>query len=111
MQEIIKKLEKHDKIFEQIDRRFEKIKGKLDFIAIKVAEHDERFDKIDEKLENVATKEDISRITDTLDRFVKLYETKEQETTLLAHGLREVEEQTKNNTKDIQVLKTAVGIS
>ena len=66
---------------------------------------------MDEKLEQVATKEDISKMTNTLDRIVKLAETKDQELTLIAHGLRVVEEKVEANTKDIQKMKPALGIS
>ncbi len=101
MQEILQKLQEHDKRFDQID-------GQIDFLAKKVLEHDERLDKI---LDNMATKDDVSKITNTLDKIVKLYETKDQEITLISCGLRDVEDQVKINTKDIQKLKPALGLS
>ncbi len=104
MQEILQKLQEHDKRFDQMDNQ-------IDFIVKKVLEHDERLDKIDEKLEQVSTKEDISRITNTLDKIVKLYETKDQELMLISRGLRDVEDQVKINTKDMQKMKPALGLS
>jgi len=115
MQEVIKKLEEHDKRFsdhdkrfDDHDKRFDQIDSQIDFIAKKVLEHDERLDWIKE---NMATRADIGQITNTLDRIVKLAETKDQELTLIARGLRDVEEQVKINTKDIQKMKPALGIS
>jgi hypothetical protein len=73
-----------------------------------VVEHTGRLERIEEKM---ATRDDMSRITNTLDRLVKLAETKDQETTLIARGLRDVEDQVKINTKDIQKMKPALGLN
>ena len=101
MQEIIKKLQEHDKRFEQIDKRFDQVDGQIDFIAKKVLEHDERFEWIKE---NMATRADISRVTNTLDRVVKLHESKDQEVTLLSHAVSKIEQ-------DISKMKPALRLS
>lgn len=45
------KLKEHDKQFEKIDQRFEKIETKL-------KEHDQRFDRLEEKMDRVVEKVD-----------------------------------------------------
>ncbi|MEK7480457.1 MAG: hypothetical protein AAB665_04200 [Patescibacteria group bacterium] len=129
MQEVLSKLREHDKNFEQIaqqfesvdkrfesvdkrfesvDKRFDQIDGQIDFIVKKVLEHDGRFERIEE---NMATKEDVSKMTNTLDRIVKLVETKDQESALMAYGLRNVEEKVEGHDRDIKKMKIALELS
>jgi len=53
----------------------------------------------------------MNRINNTLDKLIKLAETKDQELTLIAHGLRVVEDKVEQNTKDIQRMKPILGLS
>jgi DNA repair ATPase RecN len=108
MQEVLKKLEEHDKRFSDHDKRFDQIDGQIDFIAKKVLEHDEQFEWVKE---NMATRADISKMTNTLDKLVKLAETKDQELTLISHGLRDVEDKVKEHDLDIRKMKPALGLS
>lgn len=80
----------------------------LDLIATKVVEHDEQFEWVKE---HMATRDDISRVTNTLDKLVKLAETKDQELILLSRGLRDVEDKVKEHDIDIRKMKPALGLS
>jgi chromosome segregation ATPase len=96
----------------------------LDLIATKVVEHDDRLDritravvdntqrldKIDEKLEQVATKEDISRMTNTLDRIVKLTEKKDQELTFVTHDMKDFDDRLEKVEHDVKKMKPALGV-
>ncbi|OGH95044.1 MAG: hypothetical protein A2538_05175 [Candidatus Magasanikbacteria bacterium RIFOXYD2_FULL_41_14] len=108
---IDKRFDAVDKRFEAVDKRFDQIDGQIDFLAKKMLEHDGRLDHIDEKLEQTATKDDISRVMNSLDKIVKLYENKDQELPFLARGLRNVEDKVEVHDKDIKAMKPLLGIA
>src|SRR3989339_1936000 len=109
--EIDRRFDAVDKRFEAVDKRFDHIDGQIDFLARKMLEHDGRLDHIDEKLEQTATKDDISRVMNSLDKIVKLYENKDQELPFLARGLRNVEDKVEVHDKDIKAMKPLLGIA
>ena len=109
--EIDRRFDAVDKRFEAVDKRFDQIDGQIDFLAKKMLEHDGRLDHIDEKLEQTATKDDISRVMNSLDKIVKLYENKDQELPFLARGLRNVEDKVEVHDKDIKAMKPLLGIA
>lgn len=111
-QEIIKKTQEHDKQFVLInekldkhDKRFDQIDERQDLMAMTLAKQGERLDSIDEKLEQVATKEDISRVINTLDEMVGHYRKKDQESTLAAHDFKRVEDKVEEHDADIKEMK------
>ena len=108
--EIDRRFDAVDKRFEAVDKRFDHIDGQIDFLARKMLEHDGRLGHIDEKLEQTATKDDISRVINSLDKIVKLYENKDQELPFLARGLRNVEDKVEAHDKDIKVMKPLLGL-
>ena len=93
---------------EEIKKTLKAHGEQIDFIVKKVLEHDERLDRIEE---NMATKTDIRGINDTLDVLVKLAQKKDQELTFMGSRVGRVEEKTDQNTKDIQKMKPALGLS
>jgi chromosome segregation ATPase len=80
----------------------------LDLIAMKVVEHDGRFERIEE---NMATKTDIREISNTLDKLVQLHQKKDQELTMVAHGMRRHEDRIENTEQDIRQMKPLLGLS
>ena len=85
--QIIKKLEAHD--------------AQLELIARTVVDHTERLDRIEE---NMATKQDLGKITETLDDLVGLARKKDQELTFISHHLQRVD-------ADVQKIKPLVGLT
>ena len=61
--------------------------GRLDRIEILVTDHTDRLDRIEE---NMATKEDVSNIMTTLDDLVGYAKKKDQELTMMAHGMKKM---------------------
>lgn len=113
-----KKLEAHDKKFEEHDKHFVAINKKLqdhddqlDIIARTVADHTERLDRIEDKLNGMATKLDISKVMNTLDEIVVYYKKKDQETSLLNHDVRNLEDRVDVVEKDVKQMKPALGLS
>jgi len=80
----------------------------LDLIATKVVEHDERLEWIKE---NMATRTDISNITNTLDRIVKLAEKKDQELTFVTHDMKDFDDRLEKVEHDVRKMKPALGLS
>lgn len=125
MDEVIKKLKEHDKLFvaidkrfeavdrrfEAIDKRFDQVDKQIDLLARTVADHTDRFDRIEVKLEDVATKEDISKVMNTLDKIVGLYEKKDQELTMQAHNVKRLDDRVETLEKDVRRMKPALGLS
>lgn len=113
--QINRRFDEHDAKFSEHDRRFDKIDtqieflaekvadhdGKLDFLIQKVTEHDTRFDRIEATM---ATKDDLRKITDTLDYLVKLSEKHDQEMLMMSHGMFRMNDR-------IDVLEKKVGIT
>ena len=110
-----KRFDEHDKRFDGIDqrldghdKRFDQIDKQIDFLAKKSLEHDEHFERIEA---NMATKADMQSISGTLDKLVKMYEKKDQENTLLAHGLKGVEDRVEVLEKDVSQIKPLLALS
>ena len=97
MDEIIKKFKDHDE--------------QLDIIARVVADHTERLDRIEDKLDGMATKQDISKVMNTLDTLVGFAKNKDQELTLLAHAQKITNDRLDTIEKDIKQMKPALGLS
>jgi chromosome segregation ATPase len=106
-QQIMKKLEDHDALFEKIDARFDQIDGQIDFLVKKFLDHDDRLERIEE---NMATKSDIRGIQDTLDVLVKMHQKTNQELTFMGSRVNRVEEKTDKNTVDIIQMKPLLGL-
>ena len=68
MQEVLKKIKSYDKL----DRRFDRISRKLDFLIKKVSEQNDRLDWIEK---NMITKADIKRVEKLLDELLTLCKT------------------------------------
>ena len=97
MEEILKKLKEHDE--------------QLDLIARAVAEHTEHFNRIEDKLGQVSTKDDISKMMNTLDKIAGFAKKKDEELALLASGLKQTETRIGAVERDIKQMKPAFGIS
>ena len=100
MNEVMQKLNEHDKKFDQLDKQF-------DLLAQTVVSHTERLDRIEE---NMATKQDISKIMDTLDTIVGFVKKTDQELTLLVHAQKETDDRLDVVEKDIRQMKPALGL-
>ena len=125
MEEVIKKLKEHDKIFvsirkrfdqvdkrfEAVDKRFDQVEQQVDFLARKTLEHGERLERIENKMEFVATKDDISRVINTLDEMVGYYRKKDQELLLFAHGLKKADDRIEVLETDVKKMKPLLGLS
>lgn len=94
-------LTEHTAILNEHTERLDKIEEHLDRIDVVLVEHTERFDRIEEKM---ATKDDIARITTTLDTLVGLYSKTDQETTFMGERVTRVEE-------DVAKIKPLVGLT
>jgi len=80
---IDKRFDAVDKRFDGINSQFESIDKRFDGVDKKLADHDDQFDRVIDKLINhdgriekiertMATKEDLRKITDTLDYLLKI---------------------------------------
>jgi len=105
--EIIKKLEEHDKRFDKLDQQLGSVTKKagehdkqLETIALTVVDNKERLDHIEE---NMATKGDTNKIMSTLDELVGLAKKKDEELTSMSENV-------KYNTSDIEKIKPLVGL-
>lgn len=96
------------KKLQEQDKRFDHVDGQIDFLVKKVLEHDEQLQWL---RENTATKADLRDISGTLDKLVGLAQKKDQELTFMGNRVSRVEEKTDENTKDIQKMKPALGLS
>lgn len=115
MNEAMKKLAEHDKRFDQVDerldkvdRRLDKVDGRLDLldkqvdaIAHTVVDHTERLDRIEEKM---ATKDDMAKISTALDTLVSLAKKKDQELTMMSHGIMRISD-------EVEKIKPLVGLA
>ena len=102
---IDKKLADHDKRFDAVDKRFDKMDDCFDLLARTAAEHTDRLDRLDEKLNNMATKDDISRVIDTLDAVVRYYKKKDEELAAQALNTRRLTDKVKEHDRDIRQMK------
>ncbi len=75
-----------------------------DKIIQKLLDHDERLERIEEKLNDVSTKEDINKISSTLDEILGYVKKNDQEITFMGQRV-------KRNEEDIRVIKPLVGLS
>jgi chromosome segregation ATPase len=103
-----KKFAEHDKRFDQIDKRFDQIDGQIELIVTKLLDHDNRLERIEE---NMATKQDLSGISNTLDKLVGLVQKTDQELVFMGNRVNRLEEQTSLNTADIKKMKPMLGLS
>ncbi len=99
--EILKKLNEHDKKFAQLGEQ-------IDSIAIKVVEHDEQLRDI---RENMATKDDIRGLADTMDKLLKLSIKRDEENTMTTHGMKRHEERIEKLEKGMKQINPAFGMS
>ncbi len=61
--------------------------------------------------EHMATKSDLNDMTDTLDKILKLVQKKDEELTLVTHGMTRHEKQIQQHDKDIARIKPLVGLA
>lgn len=119
--QIIKKLQDHDKRFVFIDKRFDSVDKRLDKVDQHLAQHDQQLEtiaitvvdiqeQVNDIKETMATKTDIAKISNTLDVIVGLHKKTDQELTFMGERVRRVEENTKINTEDIRRIKPLVGL-
>ncbi len=108
LEEFVFKFDNIDKKFDKIDDKLEDHDQKLDFLARTVAEHSEKLDYV---LDNMATKEDMSKIMNTLDKIVGLYTKKDEEQTLLAHDQKNLTDRVEVLEKDMRHVKPALGLA
>jgi len=80
----------------------------LDLIAEKIVDHDEQLQWIKE---NMATRADISNMTDTLDKLVKLSEKKDQELTFITHDMKKFDDRLEKVEHDVRKMKPVLGLS
>ncbi|EKD43572.1 MAG: hypothetical protein ACD_72C00217G0001 [uncultured bacterium] len=112
MEEVIKKLEEHDKQFIAINKKLEEHDEQLDIIARTVAEHSERLDRIEEKIDGMDAKiDDISRVVSVLDGFAGFVKKNDQEFVLVNHNVRSLEDRVEVVEKDVKQMKPALGMS
>jgi predicted nucleic acid-binding Zn-ribbon protein len=119
------KLEEHDKKFVEHDKYFEKINTKLEEHDKKFVEHDNQFDllaravtenttrldRLEHKVDNQPTKEDFSRLIDSIDQMFGFVKKHDDELPLLAHGLKMLEDKVAAYAKDIKTIKPLVGLA
>lgn len=118
MDEILKKLIEHDKRFDRQYERFDRqdersnrLESQIELLAQTAVEHTARFDRMEATLENMATKDDISRVMNTLDAFVGLYKKKDEEVMVLARNVKQLNDKVESHDKDIKLMKPALGLS
>jgi archaellum component FlaC len=97
------RFESIDKRFDGIDQRFDNTEQILDFLAKKSLEHEDRIEWLKE---NMATKDDFRGLSNTLDKLVHLAEKKDQELTMVTHGMRRMQDD-----DDIDAIKPIVGLA
>jgi acetolactate synthase small subunit len=105
---IDKRFDEHDKRFDEIDKRFDQVDSQIDFLVRKSLNHEDRLDRIEE---NMATKDDIEKITNTLDKLVVLHEVRNQEVAILAHSLLVTKDKVEEHDRDIRMIKPILGMS
>lgn len=108
MEQIKKKLKEHDKLFAKIDKRFdnfdkrfEQVDKRFDKLTDHVLSNTRRLDGIEEKM---ATKDDINKISNTLDDLVGLMKKRDEEMTFMSDRVTRVE-------GDVEKIKPLVGLS
>ena len=80
----------------------------IDLIAKKVLEHDDQLQSIKEEM---ATKDDIRGLSDSLDTLVGLAKKRDQEVTMISHGMKRHQHGIQNLEDDVKKMKPALGIS
>ena len=88
LERINKKLEEHDNKFLEHDKRFDNIDRQIDFLATKTLQHDDRLERIEQ---NMVRRDDIAKLTRTLEEYVGLAKKKDDEMTLLSHDMIKLE--------------------
>ncbi len=98
---IFQRFDSIDEHLAEHDRRFDAHDNQFDFFAKKMLEHEDRLTSIEE---NMATKGDIREISNTLDTLVRLAQKKDQELTMVTHGMRRMQD-------DIERIKPLIGLT
>jgi len=106
-EKIDERFEKIDERFVRVDERFDRLEKQVDLIAIKVVEHDEQFRSIKE---NMATKDDIREIAMTLDIIVGLQRKRDQEMSMIVHGMKRHEGRIEKLETEAKRLNPAFGL-
>jgi len=112
--QILKKLENHDKRFDSVDKRFDSMDDRLDVVARTVVDNQNKLEQHDIRLntlavtvvdikeqindikETMATKSDIGNLSNTLDELVGLAKKKDQELTFMGERVRRIEDDVKH---------------
>lgn len=98
---ILQKLDSIDEHLAEHDRCFDAHDNQFDLIARTLVNHEERLIRIEE---NMATKDDIHGLSGTVDKILKLVIKKDEELTMVTHGMRRVQD-------DIDRIKPLVGLA
>lgn len=80
----------------------------IDLIVKKVLEHDERLGRIEE---NMVTRKDHHEIMGTLDELLKFTKKKDEELTMITHGMRRHEDHFEAIDTDLKRIKPALGLT
>ncbi|TAN33502.1 hypothetical protein EPN28_01670 [Patescibacteria group bacterium] len=102
------KFKEHDERFDKIDKKLADHEERLDLIARTVVDHTERLERMEETM---ATKNDIGKLSNSLDKIVGLMEKKDQELTLTVHATTKLEERVEKLEVDVSKMKPALGLS
>lgn len=86
---------------EELMKKFQEHEKQIDAIVLAVVKHGETLEKIEEK---IVTKEDISKLSNTLDELVGLAKKKDQELVFMSSRIDKVE-------KTVQKLQPAAGLA
>ena len=107
-EEILKKIKINSDNIDRYSYKIDEMSKKINWIFNKLLDHDERLISIEQ---NMATKDDLRGISDTLDKLVGLFEKKDQETTMISHGMKRHEKRIEKLETDVEVMKPALGLS
>lgn len=114
MEDVIKKLEQHDQQLEIIACTVGENAGRLDRVEVRLDGIDGRLDGIEVRLdyiaETAATKEDQNRIIQSLDQLITLAQKNDQELTVLAYNVRELNDKVEEHDKTLKLIKPVVGL-
>ena len=99
---IDKRFDEVDKRFDEVGKRFDKVEDTLDLLATKVLEHDDRLERIENTM---ATKEDINKLSGTLDYIVGKLDKNEQENVFGGNRVSRVEKKVEVHDEEIGNIK------
>lgn len=101
LQQHSKTLDQHTEILQQHTERLDSIDEHLGRIDVHLVRSDERLDRIEE---NMATKDDLAKISTTLDELVGLARKKDEELVFMSARLDRSED-------DVEKIKAVVGLA